>query len=169
MIDTGEIAIQPNILNLAAYTVTAFEETEHDYHIHAMAQTPSDACLHCGHPRLQRFGRREQLVKDLPMHGKRVGIYVDTRRFRCQACRKTFYEVLPDVDGRRLMTNRLVAWIGRQALHRTFASIAEDVGIVEGTVRLIFKDMSPNWNSRSPLTHPRGWVWMKSTSSGPER
>nr|WP_243239339.1 transposase family protein [Sulfobacillus harzensis] len=134
-----------------------------------MAQTPSDACLHCGHPRLQRFGRREQLVKDLPMHGKRVGIYVDTRRFRCQACRKTFYEVLPDVDGRRLMTNRLVAWIGRQALHRTFASIAEDVGIVEGTVRLIFKDMSPNWNSRSPLTHPRGWVWMKSTSSGPER
>ncbi len=74
------------------------------------------------------------------MHGKRVGMYIDTRRFRCHACRKTFYEVLPDVNARRLMTNRLVIWIGTQAPQRTFAGIAEDVGIVEGTVRLIFKD-----------------------------
>ena len=39
-------------------------------------------------------------VKDLPMHAKRVGIYVDTRRYRCHACRKTFYEVLPDVNAK---------------------------------------------------------------------
>lgn len=38
------------------------------------------------------------------------------------------------------MTNRLVAWIGKQAVKRTFASIAEEVGVVEGTIRLIFKD-----------------------------
>jgi transposase len=26
------------------------------------------------------------------MHGKRVGIYVNTQRWRCQACGKTFME-----------------------------------------------------------------------------
>jgi transposase len=74
------------------------------------------------------------------MHGKRVGIYIDTRRYRCKSCGRTFYETLPEINQKRLMTNRLVAWIGKQAVKRTFASIAEEVGVVEGTIRLIFKD-----------------------------
>lgn len=37
------------------------------------------------------FGRREQLIKDLPMHGKRVGIYVNTRRMKCKSCTKIFF------------------------------------------------------------------------------
>ena len=36
------------------------------------------------------------MVKDLPMHGKRVGIYVNTRRYRCRECNKTFYEPCPN-------------------------------------------------------------------------
>ena len=74
------------------------------------------------------------------MHGRRVGIYVDTQRWRCQACAKTFTEPLPTVNAKREMTDRLVAWIGRQSLRRTFASIAEDVGLDEKTVRNIFRD-----------------------------
>ena len=70
----------------------------------------------------------------------RVGIYIDTRRYRCKSCGRTFYETLPEINQKRLMTNRLVAWIGKQAVKRTFASIAEEVGVVEGTIRLIFKD-----------------------------
>ena len=38
------------------------------------------------------------------------------------------------------MTERLVSWIGSQSVKRTFTSIAEEVGIAEATVRLIFKD-----------------------------
>ncbi|OIQ73415.1 transposase [mine drainage metagenome] len=74
------------------------------------------------------------------MHGRRVGIYVDTQRWRCQACGKTFMEPLPAVNAKREMTDRLVAWIGQQSLRRTFASIAEDVGLDEKTVRNIFRD-----------------------------
>jgi transposase len=80
------------------------------------------------------------MVKDLPMHGRRVGLYIDTRRYRCKSCKKTFYETLPDINERRAMTKRLVDWIGKQCVKRTFASIAEEVGVVEGTIRLIFKD-----------------------------
>ncbi len=129
-----------NILNLPSYTVTEFQENDHDYHVDAVANTAAASCPHCKSTDLVGFGRREQIVRDLPSHGKRVGIYVDTRRFRCRSCTKTFYEALPDVDEKRLMTNRLVAWIGKQAIKRTFTSIADEVGIVEGTVRSIFRD-----------------------------
>ena len=44
------------------------------------------------------------MVRDLPTHGKRVGLYIDTRRFQCRACAKTFYEELPKIDEKRAMT-----------------------------------------------------------------
>lgn len=128
------------ILQLPAYNVLKVESTDHDYHIVAEPVEPRRACPHCQSENTVGFGRREQLVKDLPIHGKRVGIYVDTRRFQCRACNRTYFENLPDVDARRAMTIRLVKWIGQQSLKRTFTSIAEEVGITEGTVRLIFKD-----------------------------
>lgn len=160
-----------NILKLPAYTVTGLQESEHDYHIDAVAVREPFACPHCHHNKLDGFGRRKQTVKDLPMHGKRVGIYIDTRRYRCKSCGRTFYETLPEINQKRLMTNRLVVWIGKQAVGRTFASIAEEVGVVEGTIRLIFKDYvadlektvryeTPKWMGIDEIHHikPRGVI-----------
>lgn len=146
-----------NVLNLPAYTVTAFQENEHDYHIYAMASQEPLACPHCRHGKFDGFGRREQMVKDLPMHGKRVGIYIDTRRYRCKSCSKTFYETLPAISEKRSMTSRLVEWVGKQALKRTFASIAEEVGIVEGTVRLVFKNYAATMSEKIRFETPK---WM---------
>ena len=36
------------------------------------------------------------------------------------------------------MTDRLVQWIGEQAVRRTNSSVAEEVGVTEGTIPLIF-------------------------------
>jgi transposase len=129
-----------NILNFESYRVLNVDTNDHDYHITAEIEVPPKSCPHCHSDNLVGFGRREQMIKDLPIHGKRVGIYVDTKRFRCRACAKTFYETLPEVNEKRLMTQRLTAWIGKQAIKRTFASIAEEVGVDEKTVRLIFGD-----------------------------
>lgn len=129
-----------NILNLPSYAVTALQENDHDYHVDAEVRQVVTHCIHCKAINPQGFGRREQMVKDLPMHGKRVGIYVNTRRYRCRECAKTFYELLPDTDEKRAMTTRLVAWMGKQAVRRTFASIAEEVGCTEFTVRAVFSD-----------------------------
>lgn len=129
-----------NLLNLYSYTVQRLEEDEHAYHIYATVASEPKYCVHCNSSSIRGFGRREQLIKDLAMHGKRVGIYVETRRFQCLHCNKTFYEPLPDVDEKRKMTSRLVHWVGKQAISRTFASIADEIGIVEGTVRSIFRD-----------------------------
>lgn len=130
----------PDILNLPSYRVLHVDTNDHDYHISAEAVVSPKVCPHCRSDNLVGFGRREQMVRDLPTHGRRVGLYINTRRFRCRSCAKTFYETLPDVDEKRLMTKRLTAWMGKQAIKRTFASIAEEVGCTEFTVRSVFSD-----------------------------
>lgn len=129
-----------NILNLPSYIVLAVDQNDHDYHIKVEIKQPPSNCPLCHSDNLVGFGRREQMLKDLPMHGRRVGIYLNTRRMQCRGCNKTFSEPLPEVDERRAMTKRLVDWIGKQSVKRTFASISEEVGVTEGTIRNIFSD-----------------------------
>ncbi len=129
-----------NFINLPAYQVTKVAENEHDYHIDAEAKDHPTICQICDSADIVGFGRNEQLVRDLPMHGKRVGIYVDTRRYRCRTCNKTFYEKLPAVDVKRVMTSRLVKWMGQQAIKRPFAHIADEIGVTENTVKNVFND-----------------------------
>ena len=129
-----------NIFNLSCCKVLGIQQNEHDYHIDVEAAEPPTSCPHCRSGDLVGFGRREQMVKDLPMHGRRVGLYIDTRRYRCRTCGKTFYEALPEIDEKRLMTKRLAQWMGKQAIKRTFASIAGEVGCTEFTVRAVFSD-----------------------------
>jgi transposase len=74
------------------------------------------------------------------MHAKRVGIYVNRQRYKCRECSETFFENLPDMDVNRSVTNRLISWIQRSSLEKTFTSIAEEIGVDEKTVRNIFND-----------------------------
>ena len=129
-----------NILNLPQLAVDSVTEDDHNYHIHSHSVLEPSGCPDCNSKRIVGFGRNEQLVKDLPMHGKRVGIYFDTRRFRCNECRRTFLEKHPDFHSDRAMTVRLANWIGQQSIRRTFSSLAEETGVVEGTIRNIFHD-----------------------------
>lgn len=129
-----------NILNLPAFKVQRVEEADHDYHVYAEVSNPQGVCTTCGSDHLIGHGRNGQVIRDLPTHGKRLAIYVDTRRWRCQSCGKTFMQALPAVNAKREMTDRLVRWIGQQSLKRTFSSIADDTGLDEKTIRNIFRD-----------------------------
>ncbi len=130
----------PNLLNLPDYRIITVDETDDAYHIAAETLVAPRMCSHCDGTAIVGYGRREQWIRDLPMHGKRVGLYFQTRRFRCKACGKTFYEDLPSVDTQRFMTERLVAWIGPAAIRQPFAHVAQEVGVSERTVRDIFHD-----------------------------
>uniref|UniRef100_UPI00147384A4 transposase family protein n=1 Tax=Salipaludibacillus agaradhaerens TaxID=76935 RepID=UPI00147384A4 len=44
---------------------------------------------------MYKHGKKEQLFVDLPMHAKRVGIYVKRQRYKCRECNGTFFEDLP--------------------------------------------------------------------------
>lgn len=133
-------AMPSNILNLRAYTILGSTESEHDYHIKAETASPLMFCSNCNSREVVGYGRVEVLVHDLPMHGKRVGIYVDARRFKCKSCGKTFMEHLPEVNANRWMTERLVKWIGQRSMTHAFTGIAEEIGVTEGTIRNVFSD-----------------------------
>ena len=145
-----------NILNLPDFKVQRVEEADHDYHVYAEVSNPPGACTACGSDRLICHGRNEQVIRDLPTHGKRLAIYVDTRRWLCQSCGKTFMETLPAVNAKREMTDRLVRWIGQQSLKRTFASIADDTGLDEKTIRNIFRDYINELEAEFRFETPKG-------------
>lgn len=120
--------------------MTEVHEDEYDYHICVETNAAPDSCPYCTSDQLIKFGRREQLVNDLPMHRKRVGVSINAKRMRCQSCNKTFTESLPEVESTHKMTQRLVKWTGEQSIDRTFISVAEEIGIAESTVRTIFRN-----------------------------
>jgi transposase len=68
-----------------------------------------------------------------------VGIHVQRQRYRCKACGRTFYEPLPEMHPDHLMTRRLVTYIEQQALPKTFVELADEIGVDEKTIRLVFK------------------------------
>ena len=129
-----------DLLQLDDFDLIRVVEEDHDFHIYAKLSDETTHCQHCGKYGVIGFGRREQVIKDQPRLGKRSTIYVETRRRRCKHCGKTFYENLPHMDEKRRMTDRLVQWIGEQAVRRTYSSVAEEVGVTEGTIRLVFAE-----------------------------
>ena len=143
-----------NILNLPQYHVLKVDEAEHDYHIFTEIAAECVSCPHCRSMKIQRWGTREILFKDLPMHGKRVGMYVRARRLRCDECGRTFQEPLPALAEKRLMTQRLIRWIGQQSLKRPFTSLADEVGVDEGTIRNIFRDYVNELEAQSEVETP---------------
>ncbi len=131
-----------DLLNLPHFRTLSTKETEYDRQIELETVNPPSACPHCGCvSNLYRYGKREQLFMDLPIHGKRVGLLIHRQRYQCRECRQTFLERLDHtIDEKRNATKRLVKYIEKQSLKRTFVSIAEDVGLNEKTVRNIFRD-----------------------------
>jgi transposase len=130
-----------NFLNLKNWEVRAIKESPNDYRVEATYEDQPGYCPRCHRmfAKLYRHGTREQLLMDLPSHGKRVGIVLTRFRYRCQECGQTFLQPLPDVDDHSQMTRRLVRYIEEQSVRRTFTSVAGDVGVDEKTVRNLFR------------------------------
>jgi transposase len=128
-----------NILRLPDLAILNVEEQPHDLHVYAEVAEKLTRCANCNSPLIVGYGKREQRFMDLPMQAKRVGIYVDRRRFKCRSCGQTFMESVPGMDDEHKMTLRLVSYVRSQSVARTFTSLAADVGVDEKTVRNIFR------------------------------
>ena len=132
--------MKTDILNLPHYHVLQVEDTDGDFHIRIETISSPECCIHCSSWALVGFGRRENWIRDLPIHGKRVGLSVDTRRFRCKSCGKTFYEHLPDMDSKRSMTVRLKTLLENRSLRHPFTHLADETGVSNTTIREVFDD-----------------------------
>lgn len=139
-----------NLLGLADFHVLVAEEHDYDFHIQVELIASPLQCVHCQHAKLYRHETKPQLFMDLPIRAKRVGISVQRHRYRCCACRHTFYEPLPHMHEGHSMTTRLVSYIQQEALRRTFVSIADEVGLTETTIRALFHEFTFTIQPRFP-------------------
>lgn len=139
-----------DILGLADYRIIAVNETEHDFHIQAECISLPSCCAHCGHPKLYKHETKPQLYMDAPIRGKRVGIIIQRKRYRCCKCRCTFFEPVPHMDEHHFMTQRLVNYIRSKALHQTFTGLASDVGVDEKLIRILFSEFTTKIEPRIP-------------------
>ncbi|GIO14304.1 hypothetical protein J19TS2_38590 [Cohnella xylanilytica] len=143
-------------LNLPKFNVLSIRENEFEFLIQVAPNSPPLSCPHCGcRANLYKHASREQICMDLPIRGKRVGLLIKRRRYRCRDCHRTFWEHLDHtLDEKRNCTKRLLSYIEKQSLTRTFVSLSEEVGLHEKTIRNIYRDYLNRLSSAQAL--PRG-------------
>ncbi|MDD5513447.1 MAG: ISL3 family transposase [Candidatus Omnitrophica bacterium] len=147
-----------NILNLPDWDVYEIKEGEYDYVITARYIPEPVACIRCGvMGQLYRHGVKKQRFMDLPIHGKRAGIMVNRQRYHCRACHQTSFQPLPDMEKNHAATKRLIEFIGRESMKRTFVSVADDTGIHERTVRRLFMATVKRLEAENYIETP---VWL---------
>lgn len=132
---------RPDLLNLPGLRVLTVHETESQYTVEvAVAHPTQKPCCLFFPLGSRRFGAPEVRFRDLPTHGKFVELVLRRQKHQCLKCGSIVSDDVPDVDVSRRMTDRLKRWIGEQAATRTFADVARESGLSEGTVRNVFRD-----------------------------
>ena len=106
-----------DILRLPGWAPTAIDETHERMIIHAECTGKPDACQVCGvvNAPLYKHGLREITFLDTPF-GKPTRIVAKVQRYRCRECGGLFPQPLEGIDAERRMTQRCVAYIGKQCL-----------------------------------------------------
>ena len=144
------------LLNLSSISATNFDEDDLDYRIQATINQPDLLrCQHCFSSNLKGHGSKTQLFMDTPIHGKRAGILLKRRRFKCDDCRKTQFEQSHDLSDDHRATVRLVKYIQTRALRSTNSAVADDVGVTEATVRNILKSYVADLEAKYQFETPR--------------
>lgn len=123
---------------------------ESDIEVTARLAVPRSTCPHCGVVgELNRVGTRRRVFRDVPRGDARVGIAVNHQRYICKACGKVSTDTLPEMDTKRNMSLRLLAYIERRMLADRFTHVADEVGLDEKTIRIVFHD----WRHRQEADH----------------
>lgn len=134
------------LLNIPGVIELETEDEPHHYVIHAKSEKPvGKACnLGCN---LRRNGTKPLDINDVPHHGKATLIKFRRQQFSCPGCKNeegevvgndAISEILPFKEPGFLMTKRLVLWMARQAMRRTFAEIGRDAAVNPKSVAKAF-------------------------------
>ena len=127
------------LLGLQGVKITNIEKEENNLIIYLEIERKSQNCICCGTATDTIHDYRLQKIKDIPAFGKKVGIMLRKRRYRCPHCGKRFHENNSFLPRYRRMTNRLVEFIlYRLTDERSYTSVAREVNLSVSTIIRIF-------------------------------
>lgn len=155
----GIMVISVDILGLPFFKATNVAETKDTITIDAESIYPyKDGCPFCREGKVQvKFGSKSQSFVDAPVRGRQVMVVIDRQRFRCKGCGRTHSQIIPHLDDKRFMTERCLEYIQSEALRKTFVQVADEVGVVEGTVRRVFVDFIAKLEQKRIIETPE-WL-----------
>ncbi len=73
---------------------------------HAEKTSEMEVCPKCATPSTSIYDSRIVIVKDAPIRGKVVKLYIRKRRFRCRTCKRPFTEPVSGISKGRRFTQR---------------------------------------------------------------
>lgn len=145
-----------NILGWEHWKVENGHQKGPDYKLKAEYQLRPTVCPKCGveSPKLESRGWSSAHVRDTPIHGKRVGIDVTKRKWKCGECGRTFVDQPPELDDKRRMTVRLLTVLRTKVFDRPFVDLANEYGVSEATIRNIFTEEAERREARREVAPP---------------
>lgn len=52
-------------------------------------------CANCQSMNIDKHGKSSLMLHDLPFQNKKVYLYIERNRYKCQVCKKTFFDDVP--------------------------------------------------------------------------
>ena len=126
------------LIGLQDLIITNIEDNEKEIHIYGHLKRKTHKCPCCGAETDKIHDYREQIIKDIPVYGKKAFIHLQKRRYRCQ-CGKRFYESNSFLPRYYRRTNRLSAYIINRLTNMvTFTDVGKEVNLSTTTVMRTF-------------------------------
>lgn len=135
-----DLTVPQTLLHPLKAKVVGFHEEAEEYSFQVEYPDPPvcTACGVCGE--VVRFGKKEMKLRDLPLHGRWVTLWLIRRRYLCRACNGTFSPSLPEMAEHHRMTKRLADYIIKAAVGRTNTDVSRETGVDEAVIRKLFRD-----------------------------
>jgi len=130
-------------------------ELDMEVFVEPVISTTQIACPKCGSSVVTIHENDERFFRDINMYGKRVGVSVQGKRYKCKDCGKSFILTYGCIDPNDKMSKRLKRVIQEKALHNTFTAVAEEHGLSSKTVENCFNECIEILDLRPDVIAPR--------------
>lgn len=159
MDERTRVYIDPPKLNINEIVETEafyFEDEPDVWYVVCEPAEEWDVCPECGSYDIISYGKgAERRIHDISMGVKSIDIMLQTQRYRCKDCGKTFRRPYEFADTGKWITKRLKDQIRQQSLRQPFKQVAEEFGMTIPTVSDIFKGYSKELDRKRKLVAPR--------------
>lgn len=128
------------ILDLPEFEITDLKHNEHDINFYVHTNEKPPVCPSCGvvTPRLPVQQNRPQVVRDISIQHKHVGLFIDRIKFKCMDFGLAFIAPLQSVPKRAHMTACFQSLIAERAKTSNFINLEHELDILNVTIRQIF-------------------------------